>query len=537
MKRTHKRTQTVAKPTGTLAIVLGDQLNRDAEILRRLDRERDVVLMMEVRAESLAPRSHRQRTALFLSAMRHFAKELRARGFCVRYVELDDEANTQTLAGEIDRAIEELSPRALAWTEPGDIRVRIDLNACAERANLKPTVLPDGHFLTSIETFADWAKGRRRLRMEDFYRWQRRRLEVLVEENGQPRGEQWNFDANNRRPFGKRGPEGLPPKRRRQPDAITQSVLALVERELPELPGQSENFDWPVTRRQALLALRQFIRNRLSSFGRYQDAMWSGEPTLFHSLLSTSLNLKLLGPSECVDAAVDALDAGEAPIESVEGFVRQIIGWREFVRGIYWLEGPGYRDRNALGADRPLPHAYWTGQSDMNCLATAVGEVLDRGYGHHIQRLMVTGNFALLAGVEPRAVNDWYLGMFVDGVDWVTAPNVVGMALHADARPGSTEGVLGSKPYAASGRYIDRMSNYCRSCRFDPKKRIGPEACPFNALYWDFLSRNRTPFRANPRMALAMKNLDRIPVEELDEIRRLARTIRQRLSADDLRTT
>ena len=178
--------------------------------------------------------------------------------------------------------------------------------------------------------------------------------------------------------------------------------------------------------------------------------------------------------------------------------MRQIIGWREFVRGIYWLEGPGYRDRNALGADRPLPHAYWTGQSDMNCLATAVGEVLDRGYGHHIQRLMVTGNFALLAGVEPRAVNDWYLGMFVDGVDWVTAPNVVGMALHADARPGSTEGVLGSKPYAASGRYIDRMSNYCRSCRFDPKKRIGPEACPFNALYWDFLSRNRTPFPGKP---------------------------------------
>ncbi len=523
-KTVRRRGAKAGGDVGTLVVVLGDQLDLDATLLRDLDREKDVVLMAEVCAESTDPPSHRQRTILFLSAMRHFAGALEGRGFRVRYVSLEDADNTQTLDGEVQRAVEELRPQALAWTEPGDWRVRERLEAYARASGLATRVVPDAHFLTSTEDFEAWADGRRRLRMEDFYRWQRRRLGILVDESGQPEGGRWNYDSENRRSFGKKGPNA-PPVRGFAPDATTRAVQAVVAQTLPQLPGRDEDFAWPVNRTQARRALRAFVEERLAAFGPYQDAMWVGEPLLHHSLLSAALNLKLLRPQECVEAALAAWREGKAPLESVEGFVRQIIGWREFVRGIYWLEGPQYRERNALGASAPVPDAFWTGHSEMRCISTAVGEVLDRGYGHHIQRLMVTGNFALLAGLAPAAVADWYLGMFVDGVDWVTTPNVVGMALHADARPGSTEGVVGSKPYAASGRYISRMSNYCTGCSFDPAQRTGSAACPFTTLYWDFLFRHRKRFAGNPRMSLVMKNLDRIPAQEAAEIRKRAREI------------
>jgi deoxyribodipyrimidine photolyase-related protein len=290
-------------------------------------------------------------------------------------------------------------------------------------------------------------------------------------------------------------------------------VLAAIKRVLPELPGALESFAWPVTREQALAALDDFITHRLPRFGPFEDAMWTSEPTLYHSTLSSSLNLKLLNPRECCERAVEAYRDGKAPLQSVEAFVRQIIGWREFIRGVYWLEGPAYADRNGLDQQGELPSFYWTADTDMACMKACVGQVLDTGFGHHIQRLMVTGNFALISGVNPRAVSDWYLGMFVDGVDWVTLPNALGMVMHADRRTGAAKGVtglVGTKPYAASGKYIQRMSNYCTGCRYDPAERGGKSACPVTVFYWDFLIRTREQLAQNQRMAMILKNVDRM---------------------------
>jgi deoxyribodipyrimidine photolyase-related protein len=320
----------------------------------------------------------------------------------------------------------------------------------------------------------------------------------------------------------------VPAPRRFRPDGITQQVLGLVARRFSDAPGQLESFQWPVTRKQARVALRDFITKRLPGFGPYQDAMWANEPFLNHSLLSPLLNLKLLRPRECIDAAVEAWQAGDVPLPSVEGFVRQILGWREFIRGVYWYEGPGYGERNGLDQHGRLPDFYWNGDTDMACMHQALGQVLARGYGHHIQRLMVTGNFALMAGVHPRALSDWYLGMYVDAVDWVTLPNTLGMVMHADARPGEMRGLVGTKPYAASGAYIRRMSNYCTGCSYDPKKRAGEGACPFTVFYWDFLARNRERLARNPRMAMAWKNLQRLSAAEQKAIRDDASHLRGR---------
>jgi deoxyribodipyrimidine photolyase-related protein len=307
-------------------------------------------------------------------------------------------------------------------------------------------------------------------------------------------------------------------------DETTREVLRLVEERFPDQPGSLAHFDWPVTRRQAGRALRDFVDRRLTAFGRYEDAMWTGEPFLYHSRLSSALNLKLLDPRKAIDVAVEAWRKGEAPINSVEGFVRQILGWREFVRGIYWLFMPEYAERNTFGADLPLPALYWSAETEMNCLRECVGQTLEFGYAHHIQRLMVTGLFALLLGVEPRRVHEWYLAVYLDAVEWVELPNTIGMSQYAD------HGTMATKPYAASGKYIQRMSDYCENCRFDPSERRGEAACPFTTLYWDFLSRNRRTLQTNPRMGLQIRNLDRIPDSERRAIRRQADRLKSALS-------
>lgn len=489
-----------------LAIVLGDQLDPHAAALTGLDASTDAVLMMEVAGESTHVPSHKQRTTLFLAAMRHFAIELQRRGFRVQYVPLDDPANTHSLRGEIRRAAKTLKPAALRCTRPGEWRVQRAVDAAAAATGLPLHTLPDGHFLVSDMEFAGWMAGRKQPVMEHFYRWQRRRLGILVEPNGAPAGGQWNYDRQNRGSF-RRAPQ-VPQPYAPRTDAITHEVLALVERRFARNPGHLARFRWPVTRVQARQALDDFIRNRLPHFGTYQDAMWSGQPFLYHSLLSPALNLKLLDPRACIAAACAAYESAAAPLNCVEGFVRQIIGWREFIHGIYWHAGPGYEARNELDQHGSLPEFYWTGQTDMVCLRECIGQVLQYGYGHHIQRLMVTGNFALLAGVAPRQISDWYLGMYVDAVDWVTLPNTLGMAMHADG------GVVGTKPYVASGRYIARMSNYCATCRFDPAQRTGSAACPFTTFYWDFLIRNRRRFRGNRRMRMIMRHVDRLTDDE-----------------------
>jgi deoxyribodipyrimidine photolyase-related protein len=432
-------------------------------------------------------------------------------GYRVHYVRLDDSANTDSFEGEIKRAVRKLKPTQLVCTEPGEWRVRGVLERAAADTGLPLDILPDEHFLTTHEAFREWMSGRKQAVMEFFYREQRRTMGVLLKRDGKPVGGAWNFDKDNRRIF-KAAPKVRQPYTPRH-DTITTEVIDLVKRRFPDNPGSLDSFRWPVTRQQARRALRDFIEHRLPCFGTYQDAMWSGEPFLYHSLLSSALNLKLLNPRECVDAAMSAYESGDAPLNSVEGFIRQIIGWREFIRGIYWHEGPEYGMRNALDHHGSLPDFYWTGETDMACMREALGQVLEHGYGHHIQRLMVTGNFALIAGVDPRAVTDWYLGMYVDAVDWVTLPNTLGMALHGDG------GVVGTKPYAASGKYIQRMSDYCKGCRFNPTDAEGADACPFSTFYWDFLIRHRRRFAGNNRMTMMLKNVDRMAAERKEQIK------------------
>jgi deoxyribodipyrimidine photolyase-related protein len=365
-------------------------------------------------------------------------------------------------------------------------------------------VRDDRHFFTTVREFAAHAKRRKQLRLEFFYREQRRRHHVLMGPDDQPEGGQWNFDADNRQAFGASGPGALPERCRFEPDAVTREVIDWVNQRMADHPGSLDSFAWPVTREQALLALHTFVTERLPLFGRFEDAMWPGEPWLHHSQLSAALNLKLLDPREAVQAAEVAYRAGNVPLASAEGFIRQILGWREYVRGIYWTQMPGYLARNALDAQQPLPDWYWTGDTDMACLKDAITQTLQYGYAHHIQRLMVTGLFALLLGVRPQAVHAWYLGVYVDAVEWVELPNTLGMSQYGDG------GLMGSKPYVATGKYIQRMGGPCASCRYGPALREGEKACPFTTLYWDFLMRHEALLANNPRMALQVKNCARM---------------------------
>ena len=500
-----------------LIIVLGDQLNRDASAFDGFDPAQDRLWMAEVAEESTHVRSGLPRTALFLSAMRHYAAERRAEGLPLDYATLDD--GHATLADALRDAVRRYRPQGLVLTAPGDWRVLQALRGVAAAEGLPLDLRDDRHFYATVRDFAAHAKGRKQLRMEYFYREMRRRHRVLMD-GDEPAGGEWNFDAENRESFGKGGPQDVPAPVRFEPDAITREVIALVQRRFAGHPGRLESFAWPVTRAQALLALQAFIADRLPHFGRFQDAMWTDEPWLWHAHLASALNLKLLDPREVVDAAEAAWLEGRAPLPAVEGFIRQILGWREYVRGIYWTQMPGYAQRNALDAHEPLPAFYWTGDTPMQCLRQAIGQTLAHGYAHHIQRLMVTGLYALLHGVDPQEVHAWYLAVYVDAVEWVELPNTLGMSQYADG------GVMASKPYVATGQYIARMSNYCQGCRFRPERRTGGDACPFTTLYWDFLARHEARLAKNPRMALQVKNLARLPPEERAAIAARAAQVR-----------
>ena len=494
-------------PLRHLVLILGDQLDEEASALRDFDPQRDAIWMAEVAEESTHVTSSKQRTTVFLSAMRHFAARLKARGWPVLYTPLDAQNNAGTLAGELDQAIVQTQPQQLVMTAPGDWRVLQSLRAVARQHDLNLEIRDDTHFFSTVREFAEHAQGRKQLRLEYFYREMRHKTGILMD-GKKPVGDQWNFDHDNRGSFGKQGPGLLPPPSRFAPDTITQEVMALVNQRFANHPGSVASFGWPVTREQALVALSEFITHRLPSFGLYQDAMWEGELWLYHSHLSCALNLKLLNPREVVAAAEDAFRTGHAPLQAVEGFVRQILGWREYVRGIYWTHMPEYAQRNEQGAHAPLPSFYWTGQTDMACLRDAIQQTLAHGYAHHIQRLMVTGLYALLLGVEPKAVHQWYLGVYVDAVEWVELPNTLGMSQFADG------GLMASKPYIASGKYIDRMSNHCKGCRFNPALSTGESACPFTTLYWDYMDRHADMLAKNPRMLMQLKNLNRLSAEQ-----------------------
>ncbi len=489
----------------TLRVVLGDQLTERIAALADLDRDRDVVLMAEVMGECTYVPHHVQKIVLVLSAMRHFAAALTARGVRVRYVRLDDPANTQTLAGEVRRAVADLAPRRVAATEPGEWRVLTSMRDWAD------DIHADRRFVCSIADFRRWANGRSSPRMEFFYREMRRRTGLLMTRTGEPEGGRWNFDPENR----KRLPAAIrcPEPRGFAPDEITESVIALVRSRFPGGFGELNGFRFPVTAAQAQAVLDDFVAHRLPGFGDWQDAMRRDAPVLFHAMISPALNLGLLEPLEVCHSVERAYRDGAAPLNAAEGFIRQIIGWREFVRGIYWLHMPEYATRNALDATRPLPGFYWTGRTDMDCIRQVVTQTRQHAYAHHIQRLMITGNFALLAGLHPDAVDEWYLAVYADAYQWVEMPNTRGMALHADG------GIVGSKPYAASGAYINRMSDYCGACAYDVKQTIGPRACPFNALYWDFIARHADRLQANPRMAMPVRSWRKMDADRQASIR------------------
>lgn len=502
-----------------LILVLGDQLSLDNAALSGIDRHQDCIVMIEAESEATHVWNHQARITLFLSAMRHFAELLRSENLPLLYVALEDGTDVNDgLGARLGAIIAEHRPARVIVSEPGEHRVLALLTTACHSADVALEIREDRHFLCSRQEFAAWAEGRKELRMEYFYRQMRRQHDVLME-NDEPAGGRWNFDADNRSAFSRSGPGALPQPPQFAPDAITRQVISLVRQRFAQHPGSLDEFCWPVGRSDALQALNDFIVHRLPGFGRHQDAMWTDMPFGWHSLLSAALNLKLLDPREVIAAAVAAWRDGHAPLPGVEGFVRQILGWREFIRGVYWLDMPGMLEANHFDHHRPLPAWYWTGETEMNCLRVTIDQTLRHGYAHHIQRLMVTGNFALLAGIAPRAVHEWYLAVYVDAVEWAELPNTAGMALYANG------GRFTSKPYVASGAYIQRMSNYCNGCRYDPKLKTGPRACPYTTLYWNFLDYHEPAFKRNPRTALMARNIARLTAAERGAIRAAAGNI------------
>ncbi|MEO6016672.1 MAG: cryptochrome/photolyase family protein [Polaromonas sp.] len=513
-------------PCRHLVLILGDQLDEASSAFDGFDPEHDVVLMVEAFEESTHVWSHKARTALFLSAMRHFADQLRQRRWRVDYRALDTQGD-KTLGAGLCAAVEEHRPERVIGVEPGDLRVRLQIekaiksiannarNTRAMASKEQKTALEwreDRHFLCSLPQFRRWAGQAGSLRMEFFYRLMRKQYRVLMD-GGEPVGGQWNFDAENRKGFGKAGPQNVPTPLQFEPDHRTREVLALVESQFGGHPGDLGTFNWPVTREQALTALRDFIEHRLPHFGVHQDGMWTDLDFGWHSLLSSSLNLKLLHPLEVVLAAEQAYTARGLNLASVEGFIRQVLGWREFMRGVYFLDMPDLKTANHYGHSNALPKWYWTGETRMNCMRHAIGQTLANGYSHHIQRLMVTGMFGVTAQISPQQLCDWYLAVYVDAVEWVELPNTAGMALFANG------GRFTSKPYVASGAYIKRMSNYCSGCDYKPEASTGPDACPMTTLYWNFLDRHEQTFGNNPRTTLMVKNLQRMSPELRNQVR------------------
>ncbi len=510
--------------SGVLRLVLGDQIS-DGRLssLRDLDAKRDTVLFAEVGDETGYVKHHKQKIALVFAGMRGFAGRLRKTGAKVRYVGFEDIGNTGSLLGEVRRALGEAEYDRVVVTAPGEYRLMEAFEGFAAQSNVPFEIREDDRYLCTPAQFAAWAEGRRELRMEFFYREMRKRYGLLMDADGKPEGGAWNLDKENRKAMPKR----LKPPHHRfiAPNDDTRGAIADVARLFPEHFGTQESFGYATTPAEAEPIVAGFIADILPGFGDYQDAMVTGEPWMWHAIISAAMNLGLIDPLDVCRRAEAEYRAGRAPLNAVEGFIRQILGWREYMRGIYWLKMPAFKQINALGANRKLPWFYWSAETDMTCVKETVTATRDHAYAHHIQRLMVTGNLAMLLGVHPDAINDWYMVVFADAYEWVELPNVHGMATFADG------GIIGSKPYAGSGAYIDRMSDYCGRCRYDVKKRIGPDACPFNALYWDFMIRNETKLGGNMRMAMPYRTLTRFKPAERDAIQAEAERVKTAFGA------
>ena len=512
----------------TLILVLRDQLDRDATVLHEADPGRDAVAMTEADVHRDRYAEHKQRLALGFAAMRHYREDLRDDDWTVHYQPADAPSVAEDAPAFLRQQLAEHQPERVAMTEPGRHALLEAIEAVCEDRGVSLRVHADDHFLATHDTFEQWADGRKELTLEYFYRERRREYDVLVTDDGDPVGGDWNFDDDNQESFGADGPGMVPEGPTFERDAITEDVLDLVRTQFADAPGALDAFRWPVTPAQARAALADFVEHRLPNFGTYQDAMWTGRAFLYHSRLSCALNLKLLDPMTAVRAAEEAYHDDHAPLNAVEGFVRQILGWREFVRGVYWLHAPEYVDRNALEATEDLPEFYWTGDTDMRCLSECTGQVREHAYAHHIPRLMVMGLFGLLYGVDPQQMNEWHESMYIDAWEWVSTPNMVGMALYADG------GTVGTKPYTASGKYINRMSNYCSHCRYDPDEAVGDEACPFTSLYWNFLDRHQETFSGNRRMNFQLANVRRKSDAELQDIAERVEEVRALTKAGEI---
>jgi deoxyribodipyrimidine photolyase-related protein len=496
--------------TKNLIVILGDQLNLNISSLKDFDLREDRILLCEVWEEATYVKHHKKKIVFIFSAMRHFRVLLEKSGFPVTYVKLDDPGNTGTFLSEVKRAENKYSPDKVIVTEPGEYRVLRDIQNWKKNLNIPVEILSDDRFLTSHDEFSNWANGRKELRMEYFYREIRKNYKILMD-GIKPEGGKWNYDSENRKPLKEK--IIIPKTFMLKTDTITNEVISLVSKSFSDHFGDIKPFHYAVTRDQALKALKKFIKERLTNFGDYQDAMVQGEPWLFHSHIGLYLNSGLLLPLECVKYAEQAYRRGFAPLNAVEGFIRQIIGWREFVRGIYWLKMPKYKPLNFLEAKRKLPNFFWDGETKMNCLSQCIRDTKNNAYAHHIQRLMVLGNFSLISGLNPDEVNEWYMIVYIDAFEWVELPNVSGMILFADG------GLLASKPYAASGSYINKMSDYCKKCSYNVSQKNGEDACPFNYLYWNFLIQNIEKLRGNQRLSLIYKSLERMDKNKVSLIK------------------
>lgn len=493
-----------------IILIFGDQLSHSISSLHDFDTKTDKVVMFEVMEENTYVKHHKQKIAFVLSAMRHFSLELQQKDISTYYIKLDDKNNTQTLDGEIDRAIKKFSPERVIITEPSEYRVKQKIQLWQEQYNCEFEVRPDVRFICSPQEFKQWTEGKQQLRMEYFYREMRKKTGILMAKGQKPEGGQWNYDKDNRQPLKK--DIQFPGRIQFAIDEIVADVFELVNKLFSDHIGNLQPFRWAVNRSQALKCLDHFIKKLLPQFGEYQDAMKLGEAYLFHSVLAPYINVGLLRPLEVCQKAEKAYRDGLVPLNSAEGFIRQVLGWREYVRGIYWLHMPAYKDKNYFDANHALPEFYWDAKTDLNCLREVIQQTIDHAYSHHIQRLMITGNFALLAGLDPVQVCEWYLIVYADAFDWVELPNTLGMSLFGDG------GLLASKPYAASGNYIQRMSNFCKSCRFDPKQTVGENACPFNYLFWNFMAKHQNTLGKNQRLTYVFANWNKMEGVKKDAI-------------------
>jgi deoxyribodipyrimidine photolyase-related protein len=506
-----------------LILVLGDQLSTHNPALQAARAGTDVILMAEVREEASYVRHNRHKIALIFSAMRHFRDQLRERDHRVHYYEYDK--GVESLGKAVEAELARANYSELVVCEPGEFRLRKSMEQWSSAYGIDVRVLSDTRFLCSIEEFTEWADSQKSLRMEFFYRRMRKRYGLLLEDDGEPCGDKWNYDQENRK--GWRNQADVPERIEMKQDEITAEVLSLVEESFPDNPGDLSAFNYAVTSHQAQAQLNWFCEEGLANFGTYQDALAEESPWLFHSLVSMYINIGLLEPLNVCQQVERAWRDGKCELAAAEGFIRQVLGWREYIRGVYWRFMPDYKHKNHFLAQRSLPEWFWNGETDLRCLSQALKQSLDLGYGHHIQRLMVIGNFALLAGLDVEEVCDWYLAVYVDAFEWVELPNTLGMALHADG------GLMASKPYAASGKYIQKQGNHCSECRYSPAKMTGEEACPYNALYWHFIDRHFSKLEGNGRMGLVLNNWKKRSSEDKTAILEWAEKSLDRVLAAD----